>query len=426
MLKQIARTLHEAMSGWGTDEEAIYGAFAGRTQEQVGAIARVYQQMYNADLLQELKSELNDSEMEHLAMFSPTAAPGEPGTVKRATALADMIAEQLNKAMRGVGTDEEAIYAALTGRTTDELRAIQDAYARLTNRDLAADIEDEMSGTELTRAKALLSQGMLMPEDEIYLAVKGLGTDEETLFRVLKTVKGDRAKIIDLIDRYAAKGYGDLLADVRDDLSNIFGDDLIRSMENLHGATPTTSCSTDQRNTGLEALSVSVSMTQNAVSKADADITAGALSGNVETALQDNFNPGGAANAVDVALLTRVRDRLSLVRTNILTLSDVTCVASDPRYCVEKPDCSRFIYGWASINLPASTVRLCNAFFDCLKNEDDRGRGLVHECAHRTGIEDKFYKHDAGFSTLTPQGNKSATDSLDNADSYAYFAKQLD
>ena len=61
MLKQVARTLHEAMKGWGTDEEAIYSAFSGRTQEQVDAIARVYQEMYRADLLVDLREELTDS-----------------------------------------------------------------------------------------------------------------------------------------------------------------------------------------------------------------------------------------------------------------------------------------------------------------------------------------------------------------------------
>lgn len=39
MLEQIARRLREAMQGPGTDESAIYAAFAGRTQEQVDAIS---------------------------------------------------------------------------------------------------------------------------------------------------------------------------------------------------------------------------------------------------------------------------------------------------------------------------------------------------------------------------------------------------
>ena len=39
MLAQIARRLRAAMEGWGTDEEAIYSALSGRTEEQVAAIA---------------------------------------------------------------------------------------------------------------------------------------------------------------------------------------------------------------------------------------------------------------------------------------------------------------------------------------------------------------------------------------------------
>jgi len=160
MLKQIARTLREAMKGLGTDEEAIYSAFSGRTQEQVDAIARVYQKIYGANLLADLRDELTDSEMEHLAIFSPTTAPGKVGSAQQATAFADQIAHQLNKAMDRLGTDEHSIYSALTGRTQAELQAIKVAYKRLTDRELEADIRDEMSGSELTRALALLNQGV--------------------------------------------------------------------------------------------------------------------------------------------------------------------------------------------------------------------------------------------------------------------------
>jgi hypothetical protein len=419
MLKQIARTLHAAMEGWGTDEDAIYSAFSGRTQDQVDAIARVYHDLYRADLLADLRDELNDSEMAHLAIFSPTAAPGKPGSPRQAAALADEIAHQLNEAMDRVGTDENSIYAALTGRTQDELRAIKAAYKHLTNRELEADIRDEMSGSELTRALALLNQGVLLPEDEAYLAMKGAGTDEETLLRVLESVKGDRAKITDLIDKFAAKGYGNLLERVNDELS---GSDLDKALEALHGQTPSGACSQSQREQALEAISLAAAMAQNAASRADADLAANKLSGAMESALRKYFNPGNAPNAVNLALLRQVRDALTKTRTDILSFSNVVCVTQNDGHCVTNPDCSSFIGAWT---LPSAraTVRMCPGFFSCDK---DRPTHLLHEFCHHLGIRDlNVYYDQAGYSSLTPIGDGSVHDSLSKADAYAHFAKEL-
>ena len=48
--------------------------------------------------------------------------------------LAEAGAEQLDRAMRGSGTDEASIFATLTGRTTAGRQAIKDAYRRRTQR----------------------------------------------------------------------------------------------------------------------------------------------------------------------------------------------------------------------------------------------------------------------------------------------------
>ncbi len=216
MLRQIARRLREAMAGWGTDEEAIYSSFSGRTQEQVDAIARVYQEMFQRSLIDDLRDELTDAEMQHLAIFSPTVSTQEG--VEPSRSLADMIAYQLNQAMDRIGTDEESVYAALTGRTVAERQAIKAAYQRLTGRDLEADIRSEFSGSELTEALRLLNQGMLAPEDELYLAMTGIGTDEATVFRVLEGLGSDISAIRALEAAYRRK-YGDLMADLRSDLT---------------------------------------------------------------------------------------------------------------------------------------------------------------------------------------------------------------
>jgi Domain of unknown function (DUF4157)/Annexin len=421
MLRQIARQLRAAMAGWGTDEEAIYSALAGRTQQQVDEIARVYQQLYGRSLIDDLQDELSESELQHLAIFSPGAAPGSEATAaEHARGLADVVALQLHRAMSGVGTDEDAIISALTGRTEVERQSIRDAYQRLTKRALEADLNDELSGTDLIAALALLRQGVLEPEDEIKLAVEGLGTDESRLFAALTQISGSRVTIASTIDRYAAKGYGDMLADIRSDLSF---SDFDRAMELLHGLTPSGSCSPGQREDGLEAISVATSMGQNAISRLNGDIARGALSGDVSEALRNNFNPGGAPNAVNVGLARQVVPILATALNELRMVSRINCGVT--RQCVANPDCSSFT---AAHTLPQSraTVQLCPAFFQC---SADQGTTMLHEFVHHTGIREQrpqgVYHGSGDFSKLVPLGNGSRTDSLGNADAFAHLAKDL-
>lgn len=177
MLAQVAATLRKAMKGWGTDEDAIYAALSGRTQEQVDAIAAAYLQAYGVDLYADLRDELTDKELEHLAIFSPTNAPGKQGSKQQTAAFADQVAHQLDQAMDRLGTDEEAIYAALGGRTQAQLHQITLAYKRLTRRELEDDLRDEMSGSELTHALDLLYQGEAVARLHLFtdIDVKDLG-----------------------------------------------------------------------------------------------------------------------------------------------------------------------------------------------------------------------------------------------------------
>jgi hypothetical protein len=68
------------------------------------------------------------------------------------------IATRLRDAMEGLGTDEDAIYAALGELRQDATRinALTTAYRTLTGRTLDADLNDDLSGSELARAQRLL------------------------------------------------------------------------------------------------------------------------------------------------------------------------------------------------------------------------------------------------------------------------------
>ena len=59
---------------------------------------------------------------------------------------------------------------------------------------IAGVLDDEMSGWELDKAKALLAYGELRPEDEIRIATNRSGTDESMLFAALERSNKDTVR----------------------------------------------------------------------------------------------------------------------------------------------------------------------------------------------------------------------------------------
>ncbi len=152
----IARQLRDAMKGWGTDEEAIYGALSGRTGSDISAIKESYTQIYNRDLDYDLRDELNDKELAKVTAMMPVVADettmSDADRATDATNRARVVAGQIRDAVAGLGTEEDQIYNSLTGRSSDELNEIQRQYLDLTGRDVILDLRSDMSGGELRKA----------------------------------------------------------------------------------------------------------------------------------------------------------------------------------------------------------------------------------------------------------------------------------
>lgn len=144
------------MSGWGTDEEAIYGALSGRTGGDMQAIRDAYRRLFGEDLDAELRDELNDSELARVTAMMPKAADesklSDADRAADASNRARVVASQIRDAIDGLGTEEAQIYNSLTGRTSAELNEIARQYLALTGRDVVLDLRGDMSRGELRRA----------------------------------------------------------------------------------------------------------------------------------------------------------------------------------------------------------------------------------------------------------------------------------
>ncbi len=157
----VAHRLLEAMEGWGTDEDAIFGALSGRTRLDLSAITEAYEPIsMNGSLDADLRDELTDGEYARAQTLLATAEADQPDlTPEEALAQragrAEDVAAQLDEAMSGWGTDEQQLLNALAGRTPFQVVAIARAYKDRTGRDLLGDLRDELSGDQLDQALGL-------------------------------------------------------------------------------------------------------------------------------------------------------------------------------------------------------------------------------------------------------------------------------
>nr|AMP46307.1 annexin 4 [Spironucleus barkhanus] len=94
-------------------------------------------------------------------------------------------AEKLNKAMKGLGTDEEAIIAIASAHTAEERQQISEAFFGLYGDSLAKRMKKELN-EKLESILVPIFQGRFtMWAQYINEAIKGAGTDENLLFELI-------------------------------------------------------------------------------------------------------------------------------------------------------------------------------------------------------------------------------------------------
>lgn len=97
----------------------------------------------------------------------------------------ESISEALRKAMKGLGTDEKAIIAALTDVSNEQRQVLKAAYKQMYGRDLVEDLKSELGGKLEKVILALMTPAVFYDARELRAAMKGMGTDEGCLIEIL-------------------------------------------------------------------------------------------------------------------------------------------------------------------------------------------------------------------------------------------------
>lgn len=187
-----AKKLDYAMSGVGTDEKGVFDAIENATPEERKAL------LNDKKFMSRLDGEMDGTDYEKAKLL---LKQGKLDT-----------RQKLDLAMKGFGTDEKGVFDAIGNATPEERKAL------LNDKDFMSRLDSEMDGNDYKRAKILLEKGKTSSVEDLHLAMKGLGTDEDSIFKTLSELKTDKDKEA-LIQEYRGKYKKDLLSDLKSELS---------------------------------------------------------------------------------------------------------------------------------------------------------------------------------------------------------------
>jgi len=117
----------------------------------------------------------------------PIPVPIQPNLPPIDQKRVDDDAAALRKAMKGFGTDEKAIINIVANRTNRERLAMIESFRRQFKRDLLKDLKSELSGHFEDAVLALFKEPVEYDCYSLKKAMKGMGTNEDTLIEILAT-----------------------------------------------------------------------------------------------------------------------------------------------------------------------------------------------------------------------------------------------
>ncbi|XP_020669593.3 annexin A3 [Pogona vitticeps] len=127
-----AKAIQKAIKGVGTDEKTLIDILTTRSNDQRQQIVREYKAVAGKELKDALKGDLSGNlECLMVALVTPPAV---------------FDAEQLNKSMKGPGTDEKTLIEILVSRTSKQIKEVAQAYHTVYKKSLRDDISSDTSG----------------------------------------------------------------------------------------------------------------------------------------------------------------------------------------------------------------------------------------------------------------------------------------
>ncbi|XP_026153410.1 annexin A1-like [Mastacembelus armatus] len=198
-----AHWLRKATQRMGTDEDVLVEILATRSNQEIREIKRVFKEEYKEDLEDVIKKETNGDFT--MALLSMLKANKDESTVVDASQ-AKKDAEALFEAGENMkGVNVSTITDILTTRNGPQLCKMFQQYSTVSNNTLPKALEKELRGDIENCLLDIVKCAWNTPAffaEKLHLAMKGAGTSEEKLTRVL--VSRSEVDLKKILDEYKA------------------------------------------------------------------------------------------------------------------------------------------------------------------------------------------------------------------------------
>ena len=131
--------------------------------------------------------------------------------------MAQADADALKNAFKGLGCDKKTVVSLTVNRTNAQRLQIKEAYKAAYGRDLIKDLKSELHGHLEDGVVALFTEPIEYDADELRAAMKGMGTNEDTLIEIICSRPPQVLKAI--IAKFKEKYNRDLENDVKSETS---------------------------------------------------------------------------------------------------------------------------------------------------------------------------------------------------------------
>ena len=213
--------IRKAVKGLGTDEEALIEILTTRTSEKIEQMKLRYKEMFSGrDMVEDIKSDTSGSFWTVLKALlenkrNSTTNPDLEDCQNCAQKLYDSGINKKNTL--------ETFTEILTQKSKEEIITIGKIYHKISQSNILADIKNLFSGDTKKLFTGIVF-GLLSPSEYfaelVRDAVKGLGTKDTTLLRIMVT--RDEIDMPQIKQFYRQKYDKDMVDDIKDDTSGSY------------------------------------------------------------------------------------------------------------------------------------------------------------------------------------------------------------